>query len=199
MKWIAGVIVLASVASLLTGCEREENEPVLEEVAAVEPASLAPELIDSVIDGNVMKITQALADGFDVRAQDDGKRTLLMFAAFEGQTELVKLLIESGSEVNQRDAVSRTALMFASTGPYVDTVKLLIDNGAEVNAIDNHEDWTALMFAASEGHVDVVNLLLANGADVTMKDTDGEDALYFARQRGHEALAQMLEKRIPSK
>lgn len=197
MKRMSGVVVLSSVALLLTGCGRAEKKPAAEP-QAVASAPLAPSLAESALDGDWSAVQQALGDDVDVNAQDEGQRTLLMFAAFNGNTDMVKMLIKIGAEVNHRDAINRTALMFASTGPYLETVRVLLENGAEVNAIDSHENWTALMMAAAEGQTDVVHLLLANGADVNMKDVDGEDSAYFARQRGFEALAQMLEKAAQS-
>lgn len=205
MKSMSGLVALLCIG-LVAGCERADKTAVDESVASegkVEVAAVAtaldPALAESAMNGRWMAVKQALTDGLDVNAQDEGKRTLLMFAAFNGNTEMAKLLVSTGADVNHKDVMDRTALMFAATGPYLETVSLLLAKGAEVNAIDNHENWTALMMAAAEGQTEVVNLLLANGADVSMKDTDGEDSAYFARQRGHEALAQMLEKAAASK
>ncbi|MEO1859328.1 MAG: ankyrin repeat domain-containing protein [Verrucomicrobiales bacterium] len=212
MKWISGFIVLSSVVLMLTGCEQAEqpvaDEPAMPEVVAapgetestvVTVAPMDQTVAESAMNGDIVAVKQALAKGLDINAVDEGKRTLLMFACFNGHTELAKFLIGAGAAVDQREKTNRTALMFAATGPNVDTVKMLIEMGAEVNAIDSHEDWTALMIASAEGQTEVVNLLLANGADATMKDTDGEDSAYFARQRKFEALAQVLDKAAASK
>jgi ankyrin repeat protein len=48
------------------------------------------------------------------------------------------------------------------------------------------------MFAASEGQTGVARILLAAGADASATDIDGEDALMFARSRGHAETARMI-------
>jgi ankyrin repeat protein len=48
------------------------------------------------------------------------------------------------------------------------------------------------MYAAAEGQLDVVKILLANRADPAIKDIDGDDALTFARNNGHTAIAAIL-------
>jgi ankyrin repeat protein len=192
MTWTAGFLVALSVV-VLAGCgERAETDAP--EAAVSVASDLTEALGVSALDGEIEAIRSALKGGLDVNAQDSNGLTMLMMAGFNGHAELVRLLLDAGADINQTESIGRTALMLASTGPSVETVKLLLDSGAKVNMTDNHEDWTALMMAAAEGQTEVVNLLLASGADATMKDTDGEDSAYFARQRGFEALAQMLEK-----
>lgn len=198
MKWVSGWVALLMVG-LSAGCSKG---PVAEQVKSptqAVPVILSQELVDGALNGELETINLALADGLNVNAQDEGQRTLLMFAAFNGQADVIKALLKAGADVNHKDATDRTALMFASTGSNVETVQLLLKAGAKVNAVDNHENWTALMMAAAEGQTEVINVLLANGADVTMKDTDGEDSAYFARQRGFEALAQTLENLAKAK
>jgi ankyrin repeat protein len=200
MKWMTGFLVALSLV-VLAGCGKRTESSAADASAVEAPtaAGLTEALGVSALDGEIEAIRSALKGGLDVNAQDSNGLTMLMMAGFNGHAELVRLLLDAGADINQTESIGRTALMLASTGPSVETVKLLLDSGAKVNMTDNHEDWTALMMAAAEGQTEVVNLLLANGADVTMKDTDGEDSAYFARQRGFEALAQMLEKLAESK
>ncbi len=111
-----------------------------------------------------------------------------MLAAFDGHTEIVRLLIERRAEVNAVDRSGRTALMYAASGPNQETVQLLLVNGAKVNLRDREEMYTALMFAAAEGQAENVQLLLAHGADQSLVDVDGETAANFARtERSHES------------
>jgi ankyrin repeat protein len=49
------------------------------------------------------------------------------------------------------------------------------------------------MHAAAEGNLDVVKLLIAAGANTRLRDIDGDNAAFFARQAGHVAVAQYLE------
>ncbi|HEY3234012.1 MAG TPA: ankyrin repeat domain-containing protein, partial [Polyangiaceae bacterium] len=49
-------------------------------------------------------------------------------------------------------------------------------------------------FAVREGHLEVVRVLLAAGADATRTNIVGEDLVLVARDRGHEAVAELLEQ-----
>lgn len=116
-----------------------------------------------------------------------------MYAAFNGKTRVVKILIDAGADVNARDRTGSTTLMFAASGPFPDTVALLLDRGAQINAIDGNEHFTPLMWAAAEGQAEVVALLLKRGADATLQDVDGDTAESFAAQKGHTAIIKIIQ------
>ncbi len=113
---------------------------------------------------------------------DKDGQSALMFAAFNGHTKIVKLLIENKVPVNTKATTGRTALMYASSGPFPQTVQQLIENNAEIDIVDNVEHFTALMFAASEGQLEVVKILLKVGADAELKDIDEDNAETFAKK-----------------
>ncbi len=133
--------------------------------------------------------------------------TPLMAAAYTGNAENVKLLIEVGADVTVKDRVGRTALMAAASGGYLTAVRLLIENGAEVNAqttekfvmsggIYIHHNpgvhpiipkgWSPLAGASYKGHADVIQYLIDHGADISIKDDVWlMDPLFLASYRGH--------------
>jgi len=66
-------------------------------------------------------------------ASDRNGTTALMFAALEGYTEIVRLLLAQGADLNmQRKVFGVTALMLAAANHQVDIVQTL--TGAQVNA-----------------------------------------------------------------
>jgi hypothetical protein len=99
-----------------------------------------------------------------------GTGTNLSKAAFEGQSSVVKEILNKGADVNERGACdwrwsNVTALSCAAYGGHIDTVKILIERGANVNASSN-DGWTPLMSAACIGHAGIANLLIEKGADI---------------------------------
>lgn len=153
------------------------------------------EVAEAALSGNKALIETALKQKFDVNAANSDKRTALMFAAFNAQTDIVKMLIDAGADVNQQDAGGTSPLMFAASAPNGSAaVVLLLDAGAEINMIDSNEHFTALMWAAAEGQAENVKLLLERGADATLQDIDGDTAESFAAQAGHTAVVQILKK-----
>ena len=67
------------------------------------------------------------------------------FAAYLGDVDATKMLIEDNAEVNAVEMIQRTALHWAAEKGHVDVVKVLIQNGADVNAVDKWKtDSTSL-------------------------------------------------------
>jgi ankyrin repeat protein len=161
------------------------------------PTKLTPNeqtLMEAAYQGKLDVVQLMLAQGLSVETTDTDKRTPLMWAAFNGHTPVVGYLLEKGSKIDAKDVNGRTALMYASSGPNAETVKLLLEKGADVNTQGTLEGFTALMTAAAEGQADVVRLLLLHGADRKLKDKDGDTAESFARQNGHEVVANLLSQ-----
>jgi ankyrin repeat protein len=155
------------------------------------------EFHEAAREGNIDKVRAALEEGMEVDATDPAERTALMFAAFDGHTDLVKfllkkMLLKPGANVDQRDGLGRTALIYAATGPNAETVKTLLDAGANVNVVETSEGFTPLMFAAAEGHLEVVKLLLSSGAKPDIRDKDNDTAANFAAMNGHQEIVQLL-------
>jgi ankyrin repeat protein len=162
---------------------------------AKEPAVSAAnsQLCEACRNNKLPEVREALAKGADVNARDENGSAAIMLAAFDGHTEIVRLLLEHGADVNALDSSGRTALMYAASGPNQETVQVLLVNGAKVNLRDREEMYTALMFAAAEGQAENVQLLLAHGSDASLVDIDGDTAANFARKNGHTKVVELLK------
>lgn len=200
----ASVLMLAGCGSNTQVAQSEKDTPSEETTETAAPKPTRPQAVkpeplpvavfmEAALNGDAIKIGNALKAGTDCNILDEENRTPLMLAAFNGHTKVVSLLLDAGARVNHRESMNRTALMFAATGPNIDTVKLLLEHKADVNLIDGGEHWTALMFAAAEGHEEIVRLLLKHGADPKLTDTDGDTAQSFAANNGHLAISKLLK------
>ena len=165
------------------------------------PASISPqEATEAALEGKVETIEKALAQGYNPDTRDPENRTLLMYAAFNGQTVVAKQLIDAKADVNAQDKIGTSALMFAASAPNgAETVQLLLDSGAQINMVDNNEHFSALMWAAAEGQTENVKLLLTHKADTSLQDIDGDTAESFAAKAGHTAVAKILQEAAPKK
>jgi ankyrin repeat protein len=107
----------------------------------------------------------------------------------------VVTLLDAGAEVDQ---ISQTpmrnqalhALLALSKDENV--VRLLIEHGADVNAAQT-AGYRPLHQAAVAGREDLVRLLLDTGADKTARCDRGKTPAEYARERGHAAVAALLE------
>ena len=158
------------------------------------------EVIEAALYGKIATVETALKQGFKPDSLDPDSRTVLMYAAFNGQTAIAQKLIDAGADVNLQDSIGTSALMFAASAPAgTETVQLLLDSGAQINMVDNNEHFSALMWAAAEGQVENIKLLLKNKADTTLMDIDGDTAESFAAKAGHTAVAEILKATAPEK
>lgn len=126
MKNVAGWIV---VAALLVGCGE----------TAPRSTTGAP-LVDiwtATAEGNLEAIEQHVAAGTDLNAKEPEGSTLLILAAFLGQTEAAGLLVKNGAELEARNNDGSTALLTAAFFCHLETVELLLESGADVNAKNN--------------------------------------------------------------
>jgi ankyrin repeat protein len=148
-------------------------------------------LRSAVAKGDVEKVKELIAKGYNINTQDDANWTPLHNSAQAGRKEIAELLMASGADVNAKNKDGWTALMFATVGGYTEIVKSLLEKGADVNA-KNNDGWTALMFVMEKGYIEIVKSLLEKGADVNAKNKDGWTALTFATVKGHSEIAKLL-------
>jgi ankyrin repeat protein len=146
--------------------------------------------------GDVQRIASLLAeDPSLVNAWTSDGFQPLGLACFFGRRDAARLLLARGGELNahSRNTMRVTALHAALAGPTPDVANWLIDAGADVNAVQQ-DGVTPLHEAALIGNVELVRLLLARGADRSVTDDKQRAATDFAREGGHAAVVELLEK-----
>ena len=106
------------------------------------------------------------ADGF----------TALHLAAFFGEEEAAKILLESGADVNlvaRHATIHVTPLHSAAAGSHSRIVKLLLEHGADPNAAQDG-GFTPLHSAAQNDDRESVEALLEAGADPSLATDEGK-------------------------
>jgi hypothetical protein len=136
--------------------------------------------------------------GADLHVKGDSGRNPLHSAAYSGNFEVVRKLIEyDPAAVNTRtEQFWTTPLLWASEGHNFkdgSVTRLLLEHGAHINAL-NRNGRTALYMASRDGALEVVRLLLKHGADVDVKDNDGKTALQVAANRGYDEVVELLRE-----
>jgi len=122
----------------------------------------------------------------------------LNYAAFFGQVEVLKLLLEQGANPNlaAQNQMRVTALHSAAAhgnGEIAAAMsKALVEAGANVN-LTQQGDWTPLHEAADNNYIELVKLLLAHGADKHAKSDDGRTPLDMAAAHPFEEVVAVLQ------
>jgi hypothetical protein len=92
-----------------------------------------------------------------------------MWAALNGKTDIVAMLLQRGANINARTRSGVTALSAAASKGYADVVSLLLRNRANVNIKDN-KGRTALDMAQAGGFAEIVQML-KGGSQASMAET----------------------------
>jgi len=111
-------------------------------------------------------------------------------AAYRGDLEAVKSLIEGGIEVDAKDD-DGTPLHYAAMAGNEAVAQYLIDSDANTNA-GNRNGWTPLHFAAIGGSDEVARMLVAKGADVEIRSDNGQTPLLRASAEGNKEVIEVL-------
>ena len=95
--------------------------------------------------------------------QTNGRWTVLMDAAWDGDLDLTREALQQGAKVNARDEDGATALHVACRYEKPEVVRELLAHGAAVDVKDAR-GVTPLACARSTGNPDIVRLLAQHGA-----------------------------------
>lgn len=139
--------------------------------------------VETLISEDPSRAKSCSTDGF----------TPLHFAAFFGQEDCARLLVERGADVGAEanNPMRVKPINSAAAAGQVGIVKLLLDRGAAIDAAQN-EGFTALHSAAHNGQEEMVQLLLKRGANRAVRTAAGQTPAEMAREAGREDLAQLL-------
>jgi ankyrin repeat protein len=118
--------------------------------------------------------------------------TPLHVAAWEGNEEIARVLLDAGADVNGVKDQS-SPLSWAVGTPNLKLVKLLIDRGADVNRRDGLDKETPLHYAASYGNVELARMLLKAKANPNAKDFRGKTPVDWAKENNHQDVVKLLE------
>lgn len=137
--------------------KRQEIIKLLREAGAEDMSNGVSFPLDNTLvgyakEGKIEQVKQMLAHGADERT----KAEALMQASSNGQTEVVKLLLNAGANVNAKGEYGNTALISAVEGEHPETVKLLLKAGADVNAVGKYHTGGRLPGGAFDHSKEVV-------------------------------------------
>lgn len=106
-----------------------------------EALDLAAKLFDFARAGDVQSLSQYLTAGIPPNLTNHEGNTLLMLAAYNGQKEIVELLLSKNADANVLNGRGQSPIAGAVFKGYDEIVGLLVERGADVmlgqpNAID---------------------------------------------------------------
>jgi ankyrin repeat protein len=123
-------------------------------------------------------------------------RTLMSFAAGEGDKDIVKLLLDTINPDLKDGNFGLTPLSWAARNGHEAVVKLLLETGkVEADSKDDFLCETPLSWAAKNGHKAVIKLLLETGkVDADSRSGCSQTPLFLAAKNGHNTVVKLLLK-----
>jgi ankyrin repeat protein len=115
----------------------------------------------------------------------------LVQAVKQGNTAVVRSLLNQHIDVNQTQPDGTTTLAWAAQRDDPEMADVLIRAGAKVNAANDY-GATPLWIACSNGNTAMVEKLLKAGADATVQLISGETALMTAAESGSTEIVKLL-------
>lgn len=147
----------------------------------------------------VKMLLEEVDAGFAVNAQETvQRRTALHWAAYNGRTEVVDVLLQNGANATIEDSKGKTALALCGqgwakdkSGDRVPIIVALVDHDRETAA----KDTELMATAAIKGSTKVIEKLLDARAHPSKQDEHGWTPLQLAKQYGNTDAATLLAKR----
>ena len=162
----------------------EAGQTPLHRVSMIRRRDKRPELMAEVL----------LAHGAEVDVKDKSGNTPIHFAAENGHSKLIDLLIAKGAVISKDDKLlaDEEASFTAVWRNQADVLKVFLDRGANVNAADRW-GWSLLHYTTWEGNADTTKVLLEKGANPNIVERErGRTPLHYAAFRGRKAVAEVL-------
>ena len=122
--------------------------------------------------------------GANIDHLDNERRSPLHYAAYQGRTEMLKILIKAKVKVNSVDEHNNTPLHAAVSFGNIENVKLLIDANSEID-VPNDKMMTPLHLAARLGRIEIIKALIKAKANIEAVDACGDTPLFNAVFYGH--------------
>jgi len=129
--------------------------------------------------GDIETVRQLLAQGANVKAQDENGRTALIAAAYRNDLAIVDVLIQAGADVNVQDNTQQSAYLISTSEGYLELLRLTLRAGADVHSTDSY-NGTGLIRAADRGHVEIIRELLKTDIEIDHVNNLGWTALLEA-------------------
>ena len=157
------------------------------------------ELRGAVKQGNVSLLSSVIASiprgqlKQDIDGGDKAGRSPAHWAAFNGNSECLKVLLLANADPNKEDNSGRTPLHWAAFKNHAECIKILLNSDANPNVV-NQAGQTPLHGAACEGHAECTKLLLKAGADPNAADQNEWTPLYLGAEKGSTECVKLLLK-----
>ncbi len=154
-------------------------------------------LMDAINANAVETVQKLIREGANVNELDINRDAPLVMAAYEGYTEIVKLLLEAGADTRAVDpGMKATALHAAAYAGRTEAARLLIDHHIDLDKQGPYNGYTALHDAIWQNNIGVAKLIIEAGANLAIRSKDGLTPLEMAKANGRKEIVTLIEQKM---
>lgn len=136
-------------------------------------------------------LTWLLKEGVDLHAVNKHGETVLHVAAYLGDAEACRMVIDASAEVEAANKNNQTPLMYAAQKGNIDCLNALLKAGADVTTKD-YEGCHALFYAIKSKRLRIVDRLLESGAPVHWLNDKHESLIHIVCAHGLPSIFERL-------
>ncbi len=111
--------------------------------------------------------------------------TPLHWAAYTGDTEIIKFILNKGADINVVSRIGLTTVYLATSEGHKEATELLLKEGADPNIPTKRTDWTAMMRAANNSFNEILKMLIQYGGKVNVESAASWTPLHRAAEKGN--------------
>ncbi|KAJ9633404.1 hypothetical protein H2204_006954 [Knufia peltigerae] len=149
------------------------------------------ELYRAICNNDITTVKELLQNKLDINEVSGPIGTTLQAAAYHGNEEIVRLLLNEPMVKADGGPNIERAIQFAAVRGNAGVVKQLLDDGAKPNIV-NDFGQTLLWLATAKGHFNVMEILLENDADPNIGDENRRTPIWWAAGQGSEDGVRLL-------
>lgn len=140
-------------------------------------------------------IDEIISSGISVNSLSNKGLSPLIFAAVNGNLEVVKYLTDLGADIHQRSEAGATAIGQAANKGHIDVVDFLLVNGADIN-VKCQSACTPLILAIQNKKYNVAEMLMELNANYKYVTPTGFSALKASVVVSHVGLVDTLVRKL---
>ncbi len=177
------VLTIQTVSQSMHGPGKEKKSYAIQKTRIANDNAL----LEASRKGDIARIISLLESGSNIDTTDAKGRQPLYFAACNGHTATVELLLDrEATGIDAPDNNGWQPIHLAAQDGHTDTAELLLDRGATGIDVPDKHGKQPLHWAAWNGRTGTVELLLDRGATgIDAPDKDGRQPLHCAAGNGH--------------
>ena len=144
--------------------------------------------------GHTNQLASLLQKNPKLASGESNGKSVLHWAAMQGQAPAAALLLAAKADVNKLDDVGFTALHWAAMFNRSGVAEVLLTNKADMNIKVPKFRWTPLRLTVIHGHLATAEALFKAGANPNDRDEENVPLLIQAVNRGNKEMVELLLK-----